>query len=236
MSSSKDHQTLLSLVEVASQHMLRKEWNEAASRYRRAAEWSIDSPFIHRYLAYAYMMCGNYEDAVLEYKKQVQHDPSDSDAHHGLGASLVRMYKCSENKDQNLLDEAHDEIEMAVRLNSRDPEKLSALSHVLFLQGNLKGAYSHIMRAVSVQPYNQSFLNDLVVITKKLGNLREAIKSIEEATKMAPRSDGPFYVLGFLLDVAGDKVNAKVAFQEALLRYPRSVQTHEALDRLRASS
>lgn len=153
---------------------------EALDAFRKAMQVASNND--QKYVAYvgiAYILRlqGREEEAITEYQKAIQLDPTDSTAYINLGHVLT---------DQNRLNEAINAYSQAIKLDPQDATSYYNLGRVYYLQKNYRQAIALYRRAIQIDPKNPYPHNGLGIIFIAQGNLEQAITELQTALKLDP--------------------------------------------------
>src|SRR5262249_24405231 len=108
-------QLLLKAVELRAAGL----FDEAAAKWRQAAERDPENSDLHRELGITFLLAKDWKRARVEMLEATKHDPDDADAHNGLGYALEKLGE---------LDAALQEYRKASRL---EPDNLSYRQHYI---------------------------------------------------------------------------------------------------------
>jgi len=103
---------LSSLVQQAVQLRARGKVDEAVEGLRAALKLDAENADLHRELGITFLLGKDWKRARVEMLEAIRHDPTDADAHNGLGYALEKMGD---------LNEAVKQYRMATQLDPQDP-------------------------------------------------------------------------------------------------------------------
>ena len=103
---------LRQLVQQAVQLRVRGRVEEAAERLREALKLDAENSDLHRELGITFLLGKDWKRARIEMLEAIRHDPTDADAHNGLGYALEKTGD---------LGEAVKQYRMATQLDPQDP-------------------------------------------------------------------------------------------------------------------
>ena len=160
-------------------------------------------------LATAYLDAGQYEKAIVAFRKSIRFDPDNADAHCNLGTALYRTGK---------IMEAIEEYSLAVRFNPRYATAHYNLAVALQKVGRMQEAQSAYNAAVFLEPK----LKDLQDPLAK----RTPTPRPESRSQMSP---GEHFDKGIAFVQEGKIPQAKAEFQEAIRLDPGHAEAHSNL-------
>ncbi len=166
-----------------------------------------DDPWVHYELANLFRDSGRRDDAVREYRRAIDLDPSHSAALVNLGTVLheggqrvvaVTYYRRALAAEPDFVP-AHFNLGNALRANGQNDE-----------------AIRHYREAVRLEPSLGAAHNNLGEIMASRGQLTLALQHFREAVRLSPRSATALGNLGAALGVAGRMDEAVVHLRQAL--------------------
>jgi tetratricopeptide (TPR) repeat protein len=183
------------LYETAKLHM--KAWNDAVFQMYQKAPASFR---VNQLSGEIFEIQGRYPEAVVEYRKAIEKNPSALNLHYRLGRALLL-----ESHDPSHLREGRKEFEAELALNPSDAVAEYQVGQILSSEQNSAGAAAHFENAVTLNP---DFAEALVALAKtKTGN--EAIPLLERAVKLQPSSEPAHYRLMLAYRNAGRSEDAQ---------------------------
>jgi tetratricopeptide (TPR) repeat protein len=147
---------------------------------------------------------GRFPEAIAEYRKAIQKNPSALNLHFRLGRALLMSSHAPEN-----LTAALAEFESELALNSYDSVAHYQVAQVLLAQQKLKDAGARLSRALELNPVFPEALIALGKLRLDERNDAEAIALLEKAIKLAPRSEPAHYSLMIAYRNAGRMADAR---------------------------
>lgn len=187
------------LYEIAKVHM--KAWNDAVFQMYQKTP---DSFRVNQLSGEIFEIQGRYQDAVAEYRKAIQKNPTALNLHYRLGRALLL-----ESHDLAKRREARKEFEAELGLNPSDAAAEYQLGQILMSEQNPAGAAPHFEKAVALNP---DFAEALVALAKTKSDAKkyaEAIALLERAVKLQPTSESAHYSLMMAYRNAGRAEDAK---------------------------
>ena len=122
-------------------------------------------------------------EAVACYRKALEINPANANAHYNLGNALLQLGQT---------EEAVAEYRETVRINPADADAHLNLGRTLFQQGQADGAIAHAGKALELQPGNFFIKSDLawMLATAPQAPLRNGVKALELAMSARQASGG----------------------------------------------
>ncbi len=158
---------------------------------------------------------GRMDEARRVYEGLIVKNPGRYEPYHRLGVVADR---------QKRYREAQALYAQAISIHP-DPQIFNDLGYCLYLQGKLEKAESALLKAVSMQPANSRFRNNLAMVYGHQGRDEEAM---EEFRRGGSEADA-FYNMAFILASRDDVDGAKNCFRLALAADPSHDKATEAL-------
>jgi Tfp pilus assembly protein PilF len=147
------------------------------------------------YLALSHQKRGEKEKAIEGYRKIIEMDPMNVEAHTNLGV----IYK-----DMGKLVQAVKEFQMVLSMNPRHEKAHNNLGVIFYLQGNLKKAIQEFREVLDINPSNKEAFINLGVIYKKVNQTSKAKKMFENALSIDLHSPEAHYNLGLIYEESRD--------------------------------
>jgi tetratricopeptide (TPR) repeat protein len=145
-----------------------------ASRHQRSAGPRF-------YAAQGFMMTGDYERALKEFRGVSELEPGTSQAHYNAGQSLIRL---------NRPEEAEREFREELRLNPADEKAKYHLAYVLLERKQQTAEALALLReALAARPDYADARYQLGKSLVEQGDLKEAIEHLEAASRVEPAKD-----------------------------------------------
>ena len=163
---------------------------------------------------------GQFEEAASQYRKALEINPSNEDAHFGLALALARMGR---------EDEAVQEYEEALKLMPDYAEVHNNLGNLLAKQGRLTEAIGHFQTALKINPDYASALNNMGTAQIRQGQFGQARESFEKAVKASPDYAAAHYNLGNALMREHDPLAAISQYEQVLRLQPDFQQAAKSL-------
>jgi predicted O-linked N-acetylglucosamine transferase (SPINDLY family) len=162
-----------------------------------------------------FLMQGNFQDAIENYRLAVLIKPDFADAYCNLGVAL---------KENNELDAAIESYRHALAITPKDAEILSNLGEVFGMQSNFDAAIACYQQALSLNPNTAIVHNNLGVALKAQGELNRAIQSYQCALSIDSNYADPYSNLAAIY-YEQDKLETAIDyFKKALALNPNDTE------------
>ena len=156
-----------------------------------------DSPPLHLYLGHAYLVTGNFDRAITEFKRALQKDPKIKEAHYWLGLAYL-----SRDEDKGW-DENAAEDRAEIQNNPDDFRPHYDLGNIALHLHQADEAERELKRASEIQPDNPDpliALGELLIAQRRLPEAEAAMSRAIALTKDVSRNgyqvNRAYYVLG----------------------------------------
>jgi protein O-mannosyl-transferase len=195
--------------------------DEAMEHYKQAVEADPDMADAHANLGLQYYVHGQPADAQKEYLAALALKPDVADTRNSLGVVLEQLGKPEEAKAQ---------YEKAIALKPDYADAHANLAHVV-LRGHVqegansqwvKYGYSHLTKALELDPRQYVALADLGVLLASEGKLDEARAKLEASLDVKPDQAEARSNLAFVLTYLGRLDDAVTQCRESLKLEPNS--------------
>lgn len=153
--------------------------NEEMNLYRTAVRKGIDSGLLHSRMADLLIRQGKTDQAIAEYEKAIQVNPSDT----GSLANLATAYL-----NTGRLDDAEADFKRILVTNPENATAQNGLGMVAIHRQNFQAARGYFERAVQLDPNLPEAQVNLGLIYEKSGDLDQARKCFETFLATAPPS------------------------------------------------
>lgn len=157
------------------------------------------------YLALSHQKRGEKEKAVEGYRKIIEMDPMNVEAHTNLGV----IYK-----DMGKLGQAVKEFQMVISMHPRHENAHNNLGVIFYIRENLKKAIQEFRKVLDINPKNKEAYINLGVIYKKRNQTGKAKKMFENALSIDLHSPEAYYNLGLISEESGDIKKAISCYQK----------------------
>lgn len=171
--------------------------------------------------------------AFKEFQQVLEQDPTNSDAHNGLGMIYYRKTTSSNmevrNNIQKYYEMAIKEFEKAVALDSNNYKAYNNAGKILQESGQLDKAEEYYRRALDVAPdYSPAVMNLGTVLFAK-NQVDEAIARYHKAILLNGKNSSAYYHLGEALIAKGDYSKAINYLNTSLYLFSNSAPVHNML-------
>ncbi len=163
---------------------------------------------------------GQYEAAIVEWRKALALNPDDDRAENNLGVALAATGK---------LNEAIPHFQKALGFNPESDEAHTSFGAALANTGKIDDAIPHYLKALELNPDNPETHSSLGAALAQKGRLDEAIPHFEKALELKPDYLEAYANLGSALVEKGRLDQAVVCFEKALKLKPKSAQLRNSL-------
>jgi tetratricopeptide (TPR) repeat protein len=191
----------------------------------------IDAPVTDYYrvvdVATELMKKGQNEAAAAEWRKAIELNPNEAQAHNNLGVMLAETGKP---------DEAIEHYRKAVELSPEYPEAHNNLGEALITKRRLDEAIVHFAKAIELNPKHASAYSNLGAALAQQGKLQEAIPYLQKAVEYKPEPADVQNNLGIALAMTGRMEEAIPPLEKALAARPQSFEAHVVLGRVLAAT
>jgi len=237
----KDHARALELLEQAL--ALARQLED-----RRLEAW------VHNVLGNVYRALGRHDEAIAEYRRAVELDPTDAYPHNGLGNvysdlgrhdEAIAEYRRAIELDPDLAmahnnlgnvyrdlgryDEAIAAYQGAVELDPTDAYPHNGLGNVYRDLGRHEEAIAEYRRALELDPTDADYHSNLGNVYHDLGRHDEAIAAYQHAVELDPTFASPHNSLGNVYRDLGRHEEAITAYQRAAKLDPTGAGYHSNL-------
>src|SRR4029077_8931225 len=124
-----------------------------------------------------YNHLGDYEHALMCFRKAIQQDPSIKKAHDDAGSALIRLDRPAE---------AVPELQAELKLNPDEPDTQYRLAYALLQTGQEEQAIEVVRTLIAAPPNHARGRYDLGKELLETGKTEEAIQNLEVAAKLDP--------------------------------------------------
>jgi tetratricopeptide (TPR) repeat protein len=186
------------LYEAARVHM--KAWNDVVFRMYQKAPASYR---VNQISAEIFEVQGRYPEAVAEYRKAIQKNPSAINLHFRLGRALLMQ-----SHSPDALNEARKEFDAELKLNPSDAVAEYEVGQILIAENKPEEAAPRFERALALSP---DFTEALLALAKERANRKrydDAIQFLERAVHLQPANESAHYNLMLAYRNAGRTADA----------------------------
>ena len=201
------------------------KFREAIRFFEKAIRIDPKSPSWHlTVLGWAYYFTKQNEKTIAAFKKLLNRDPKNADAHGNLGAALIAAGKP---------EEAIEMLEQALSLNPKRPSwYISNLALARLVTGKPQEAITMMQDLVSSRPDNAEAYRGLATVLTFQGRYEEALSMGKKAIKLraTPEAAPYFYWwTGAPYLMIGQYEEAIAAFKKSISRWSENVYSHIGL-------
>ncbi len=183
----------------AKLHM--KAFNDATyAMFQRAS----GSYRVHELSAEIFEVENRYEDAVAEYKKAIEMNPSAPDLHFRLGRALLL-----ESHNRESLQNASEAFQAELKVSPEDGACEFQLGQIAQVEGRKDDAKAHLERAVALSPNFVQALTALGKMNTQDKQFHRAIVHLKRAVELQPSNEAAHYALLTAYRDSGDMDSAK---------------------------
>jgi len=150
---------------------------------------------------------GRYDEALADFRKALEYEPSFSRAHANLGSALA---------ERGEFKEAIRHLETAIEVNPLDASSWNALGYARAQMGELGEAMRIYHHALELSPKNPFVHNNLGLAFRELGRPDEALRHFETAVELYPQYVEAWKSVGFQRLARKDENGALAAYRKAI--------------------
>jgi len=164
--------------------------------------------------------------AIGLYERAVELDPEFALAHAALADSHRQLYWWAADRTPHRLAMAKESADRAL---AQDPDLVEgrfALASYYYARFEYDEALRELLGLRARQPHNAEFIAQIGFVQRRQGRLQEAIVSLEEATRLGPRSAQWWYNLGETYWLVRDYAAAESVLVRAVELAPESETPH----------
>ena len=204
----------------------------AAQAFRQIAFIDPQSYRIHQVLAESLERQGRYRDAISEYRETLRQKPDMPGIHYQIGL-LYRIDGNTPASDNAALQE----FEAELKINPYDAASEYRMGRIYRKRQDVQNASVHFLRAVKLDGSLVRARLALAEVLQQRGNLEEAQRQLEAATRLEPDNTSALYRLAQLYKQQGSE-NARAKemakFEQAKAKQLEA-QQHEAEQQLESA-
>lgn len=141
------------------------DWRNQDFLWLATGKTSPTSPQNHNNLGDYYSRQGNFDQAVIEFKRAIELNPNYGDAYHNLGTTY---------QHKNDIINAIASYEKAITVNPNLWQSYQAIGYLLFIQNKYSEAEIVLRKALKISPYEPSIRRNLAIVLVKLQKEEEA--------------------------------------------------------------
>jgi Flp pilus assembly protein TadD len=167
--------TIIGLITFTSQQL--RYWQNGITLFRHNIATTAPHYTNHYNLGVHLMEKGNYEEAILEFRKALHLRPDIPTIHNNLGVCLYRKGE---------IPQALNEYNAALRLKPDHVNAHMNLAMLFYQQGNVESSMVHFREALRLQPKLAYAHYHLALALEKQGKVAEAKSHYEMAVRINP--------------------------------------------------
>jgi tetratricopeptide (TPR) repeat protein len=173
--------------------------------------------------AFTALQSGDVAQAEQLYRKALEQNPADLDAHLNLGTALQSLGKQAEAAAQ---------FEAALALDPNNADTRLKLGNTLAAQGKLIEAGLQYEQSLALQPGNAHAHMNLGNVLQSLSRPSDAILCYDRAIQCDPKLADIYLNYGNALHSQANRSQAKEMYQKALVLQPKFATAHMNLGRV----
>lgn len=178
---------------------------------------------VHNRMGTELLKQGKLTEAMAEFKKAIQSDPTYAGAYNNLGITYERMNR----------DGAQEQYERAIQLMPDFVHAHFNLARLLMKKGHTAEAVARLRRTIQIDPNHVAALNMLGMALGRQQKFTEAQSHLERAVRIDPEHAEAHNNLGAVYTALGRYHDAVAQFEAALLIDPDDPEIHENLNRVK---
>jgi tetratricopeptide (TPR) repeat protein len=174
----------------------------------------------HNNLGLVYLLRGQNEKAMAEFKKTLEIKPDDDVAHGNIGHIYM---------DKGLWDEAQSEYEIALRANPESSTDYTNLGLIHIHKGEWDQARQCFEKSIALDPLAHAAHLNLGLLHLQDQEIAQAIEQYKQAIAIHPLYSEAYLQLGLAYAQANEADPARKAFEKVLEIDPQHVHAHNNL-------
>lgn len=183
---------------------------------------------VHQLSAEVFESQGRFSDAITEYKKAIDLNPTAPDLHYHLGRATLLLSHTPE-----ALASAAEEFRRELKISPEDAASEFQLGQIARAQSSSEEAREHFDRASSLSPTFVAPLIALGQLYNASKQYKQAIEALARATRLQPDNEAAHYALMTAYRNSGDLTKAKQENETLTrLRKPPAGEFSDFLKRL----
>lgn len=248
MANPVDHGLVLHYINVSSELVRTRQFEDALSVSRRGLEMDPDNFRMHFTMGHAHLGLGHQKKALAEFEKSAQLNPSDAALHSTIGqiyygfgqfqeakSALLEAIQIEPNRSDALsilglvyaqlgeYDTAIGTLQRALENKPNDWRGYLNLGRVQSDAGQLEGARNSFQTAMTLNPYSSVVLGTIGLFYVQIGNPEFGRTSLEQAHRISP--DDPsisFHLAEALMQTDADPALVRDQLERAIALAPQS--------------
>ena len=195
-------------------------WRDSETLWNHTLACTSRNTVAHNILACAFASRGQFDAAILQFRRALEIKPDYAPAHQNLGNTLNRLSR---------FDEALSHFRAAARLQPDSAQLRAGIGTVLARLGRCDEALAEYTKALEIEPGFAMGHNNLGNILLDMGRQDEALAHYRQAAKFDPNFAMAHYNLAKLLVDRGDFDEALWHYQQLVRIDPNSSLAHDGL-------
>jgi class 3 adenylate cyclase/TolB-like protein/predicted Zn-dependent protease len=168
----------------------------------------------------------NLEQANRDFEESAALDSTFGSAYAGMAEVRIAQYMSEARPEDNLLREAFDLSQKALRLNPNDPFSYRDLATIYFMRHQFDKVSANVEKSLDFQPEDARSYGILSQLAVVQGDYDLALQNALQAVKIMPDDPSLKIVLGIAEQFKGSYPDAIDAFKQAItLGFPDSLVT-----------
>jgi tetratricopeptide (TPR) repeat protein len=163
---------------------------------------------------------GNYQAAIAKYKKAIEANSSNAEAHYELASSYSQLEKYSL---------CISTVERGLKLESNIDVLLYAMKgSCQSAQGESEDALRSFRKGLKISPYDVSLNFNIAITLARQQETREAIVYLKRVIEIKPKYSSPYFILGSLFRVQGHRIPSIYCYMRFVMLEPDSGRSGHA--------
>jgi serine/threonine protein kinase/tetratricopeptide (TPR) repeat protein len=154
--------------------------SQAKASCEKAIAMDANQAESHACLGMVYQGTGKYDDAVSEYRRAVELEPTSDDAIRGLASAYASLGRT---------DEAEKTLQVAIGVRPQYWKNYNSLGALYVSEGRYDEAARMFTQVIALAPDSFRGYSNLGATYIRLGRYQEAIKSLQDSIKIRPTED-----------------------------------------------
>lgn len=176
---------------------------------RRLTDAAPDSVWVHQASGEAHEVRGQYDLAILEYRKVLELEPSRPGVHFRLGRALL-----SRSGDTTASEEALHQFEKELKTDPTNASTAYEIGEIHRRNGRIKQARVFFARAVELQPDFEEARIGLARVLVELGQPGEALPHLQAAAGRNAENEVSRYQLAMVYKALGNAAEQQKAMEQ----------------------
>ncbi len=185
-----------------------EDWDKALSEFKKVLDYTENAEVYYN-VGYIKTSQGNYEEALIAFRKATQINNAFAKAYRGMGEAYKKLGRTTE-AEENLQKAA--EIYMNKQMDENAEQVLNEI--------------------LKINPNTVNVFNSLGILYRKQGRCKDALMQYQRAQKVDPNEEKILYNIGRCYVEMKDLKKAKEAFSQALELNPDFEEAKQILKAL----